>query len=323
MLVHLRSHAKACMALAHTKPVIRKKMNSLGSFDPVQPTAQIVLFRAEKTSLKDIRDGSMLSTFNRSPAVFNVGQSSPKKGSALASPLKNLPQKLELPGIRSVVRAPSLSKGTWSDYSNKPQIQVSSAKKPKVISIDRGQQDAKTPLRKDRQMTEVLENIVRSSQKVDRKGKIEQSPKHNFTIFDEKPIFKTEFDFKFSAANNSSIRIVSKQEAGERSLNLSALKTASFPQPSQTSIDNFDRLDHPQPAPKTPIIKISGLLEASDKFKPSISRFKSLEQEASYLSRISKVSPQKKRKPQKKIQVNLETVLEQQNGMMLSSTAEC
>lgn len=158
---------------------------------------------------------------------------------------------------------------------------------------------------------------------MDKKGKIEQSPKHNFTIFEEKPIFKTEFDFRFSAANSSSIRIVSKHDAGERSLNLSALKSTSYPQPAQTSIDNFDRLDQAPQVPKTPIIKIGGLLEASDKLKPSISRFKSLEQDASYLSRISKVSPQKKRKPQKKIQVKLETVLEQHNGMMLSSTAEC
>ena len=121
----------------------------------------------------------MLTTFNRSPVVFNLGQSSPNKGSTLASPLKTIAQKLELPGIRTIVRDPTFKNGTWSDYSKKPQNQVSSAKKPKVVSIDRGHPDTKTPVKRDKQMTEVLEHIVRSSQKMDRKSKIEQSPKHN------------------------------------------------------------------------------------------------------------------------------------------------
>lgn len=264
----------------------------------------------------------MLNTFNRSPAVFKIGQPSPTKGSALASPLKiNIARKLELPGIRTIVRAPTFNTGAWNDYAQNAN-NIPSAKKPKAISIERGQQDTKTPVKRERQMTEVLENIVRSNQKVE-KRKIEHSPKNNFNIFEEKPIFKTEYDFKISKNSSSSIRFMSKHDAGERSLNLSAIKNSSYVQPTQSSIENFDRVDPPPPISKAQTIKISGLQEVSEKLKPSLNRFKSLDQETSYLSRISKMSPQKKRKPQKKIQVKLETVLEQHNGMILSSTAEC
>ena len=296
MISHLKRQSEREPLETRFHGAFRKKIQSMGNFEPLQANS-IIVYKGEKTSLKSLHDTVGMG---RPGPIPNIGQTSPIKNSVAQSPKKNLsPKKIELPGIKigkKIQRINDNIQTSWLEFPQKYSNVCQNNKLTGSVIVERGTISSSSPTKKEKQMAEVLENIVKAKMKLDKKKSDIFTKNTQLSSIEERAIFMTDSEYRPSTLKKK-FKVGSKQEVGERSLNISILKNMvmSLNPNSLESLDLFDSTGASLGfSTLTPLRK--KVVVEKEKAKPNGIRFKSLDQDSTYMARLSKQtkSPEKK-----------------------------